>query len=59
MPPAPYKFSYLGVPVPSQESLNTSGALGHQKFHLTTKEGTGQGCSRWDDIMVWDQGSPK
>uniref|UniRef100_A0AC11E348 Uncharacterized protein n=1 Tax=Ovis aries TaxID=9940 RepID=A0AC11E348_SHEEP len=37
----------LGVPVPSQESLNTSGALGRQKFHLTTKEGTGQGCSRW------------
>ncbi|XP_059796548.1 putative uncharacterized protein CIMIP3 [Balaenoptera ricei] len=46
MPPAPYSSPYLGIPVPSQESLKTSGAPGHQKFHLITKEGPGQGCPR-------------
>ena len=30
---------------------------GHQKSHLTTKEGPGQGCPRWDDVTVLDQGS--
>lgn len=39
MPLALYTFSLLSIPVPSQESLKTSGAPGHQKFHLTTKEG--------------------